>query len=299
MEQFQAPDGMLPDDDKQLARMSRLGAEWATVADDIRAALTSNSAGRIYSTTQYELWLGATKRHNDHVAHIEAVNKARAERRNKGRNGDGDNGCDNRSDNGCDEIGKRKGKGKGNKKTSKTCAVDNRAADFRGAFQDAFQVANAVPAPWDGKEATLLARFLKANPTITLEQWRRILHNRHNSPINHKASLSMWVGKALAWLDAPADEWGKPLKGAAVVLFPQGIAPNTQHNKDPLDALIWKTDADYRITKGMTVEQYADLATAIDCEQARPIGADRAELIKRFQELMETRARITKKTGAK
>lgn len=90
---------------------------------------------------------------------------------------------------------------------------DPRASEFRLTFQDGFKVANGVQAPWDAKEATNLSRFLKANPTITLEQWRHILYNRTLSPVNQKASLSTWVARALAWLDAPADDWGKTLNG--------------------------------------------------------------------------------------
>jgi hypothetical protein len=90
---------------------------------------------------------------------------------------------------------------------------DPRAGEFKLAFLSAFQVANGIPAPWDAKEATNLARFLKASPSINLGQWERILYNRSQSPLNQKASLSTWVSRALAWLDAPADEWGKPLTG--------------------------------------------------------------------------------------
>jgi hypothetical protein len=88
---------------------------------------------------------------------------------------------------------------------------DPRGAEFKTAFWDAFKLANNVPPAWDAKEATNLSRFLKANPTITAEQWRHILFNRSQSPINQKASLSVWVARALSWIDAPADEWGKPL----------------------------------------------------------------------------------------
>jgi hypothetical protein len=86
MEQFQAEDGKLPDDDRQLAKLSRLGAEWASVAQEVREALTSDGNGRIYSTTQFELWTDAHSRHLEHVARMDVINKRRNERRNEGRN---------------------------------------------------------------------------------------------------------------------------------------------------------------------------------------------------------------------
>jgi hypothetical protein len=90
---------------------------------------------------------------------------------------------------------------------------DPRATEFRQAFQESFSLANGVPAPWDAKEATNLARFLKSNPTLTLAQWNRILFHRSQSPLNQAASLSTWIARSLAWLEAPADEWGKKLNG--------------------------------------------------------------------------------------
>lgn len=90
---------------------------------------------------------------------------------------------------------------------------DARAAAFKSAFWEGYQTANSIPPPWDGKEAANLARFLKSNPAITLEHWRAILKNRSISPVNQKASMSTWLGRALAWLDAPADDWGRPLHG--------------------------------------------------------------------------------------
>lgn len=216
MEQFQAPDGMLPDDDRQLARMSRLGVEWETVKDEVRPALTSNGTGRIYSATQYHLWLDASARHD---AYIGRMTKARAVRDQHKAQG---NGLDKPLENpllsdipmdGQTETKTRK-ETKKERKNKDSGAADARAAEFKAAFQVTFSIENGVPAPWDAKEATNLKKFLAANPTIVMEQWRHILYHRSISPINHKASLSVWISRALAWLDAPADEWGKPLKGA-------------------------------------------------------------------------------------
>jgi hypothetical protein len=85
MEQFQAEDGMLPDDDKQLAKLSRLGMEWHDVAGEVREALTADGQGRVYSKTQFELWTQAHGRHLEHVARMEEINKRRDEARNKRR----------------------------------------------------------------------------------------------------------------------------------------------------------------------------------------------------------------------
>jgi uncharacterized protein YdaU (DUF1376 family) len=86
MEQFQAEDGKLPDDDRQLAKLSRLGAEWEHVAPEVRPSFTADGNGKLYSKTQFELWEHAHGRHLEHVARMEEINKRRNEARNKNRN---------------------------------------------------------------------------------------------------------------------------------------------------------------------------------------------------------------------
>jgi hypothetical protein len=69
------------------------------------------------------------------------------------------------------------------------------------------------PAPWDGKEAARLSGWMRANPTITRDEWRRILTNRARSPVAHAVPTSVWINRAVSWLNGPADEWGKSLTG--------------------------------------------------------------------------------------
>lgn len=85
MAQFQSEDGKLPDDDKQLAKASRLGDRWETVSHEIRETLTSDGNGRVYSRTQFDLWTDAHNKHLEHVARMEEINKRRNEARNKAR----------------------------------------------------------------------------------------------------------------------------------------------------------------------------------------------------------------------
>lgn len=96
---------------------------------------------------------------------------------------------------------------------------------FRLDFDKYFQYKNGAPAPWDKKEASRLSNWIKANPTITQEQWLTILRNRARSPVGHAKPLSVWVGVALGWLQGPADDWGKAIKiGATNGNVPTGKA---------------------------------------------------------------------------
>lgn len=85
--------------------------------------------------------------------------------------------------------------------------------EFKADFDKAFKHWNSVPAPWDGKEANQLSRWLKANPTISREQWQGILRNRGKSPVAKAAPLSAWIGTALSWLNGEAGDFGKPVNG--------------------------------------------------------------------------------------
>lgn len=85
---------------------------------------------------------------------------------------------------------------------------------FKVDYEKAFHLENQIQPPWDAKEASQLSRWMKANPTITREQWQAILRNRAQSPVNHAAPLSKWIGFALSWLNGQgADDWGKQSKG--------------------------------------------------------------------------------------
>jgi hypothetical protein len=81
MAQFQAEDGMLPDDDRALAKESRLGERWPQYAEEIRAHLKTDVPGRVYSATQYELWKEAHGKHLDYLERMEAARLAKALRK--------------------------------------------------------------------------------------------------------------------------------------------------------------------------------------------------------------------------
>lgn len=125
-------------------------------------------------------------------------------------------------------IGEGIGIGKKQKPSPKPKApVDPRFGLFKIDFETHYERLNGIAAPWDAKEASSLSRWLKANPTITQMQWREIMRNRRNSPINKTASLSLWIGKAFSWLNGIADEWGKPVNGGNKS---NGRVENNQNN---------------------------------------------------------------------
>jgi hypothetical protein len=84
MAQFQQEDGMLPNDDLRLAKMSRAGARWSepreclpTISEEVRASLTSAENGRLFSPTQHRIWCDARDKHLECVERMERLNRVK------------------------------------------------------------------------------------------------------------------------------------------------------------------------------------------------------------------------------
>jgi hypothetical protein len=89
-------------------------------------------------------------------------------------------------------------------------------------------------APWDGGEAKRLKELLDANPGLTAEGFRRLLHHRAKSEVNHSARPRDWLARLTDFKRSPLDRFGKPkgdssgtsneARGAAVGRVERGIA---------------------------------------------------------------------------
>ena len=104
-------------------------------------------------------------------------------------------------------------------KPAKSSAQDQRFTPFRKRFEAYYAKANVdpqthepIPAPWDAREAGSLARWLRANPTITEEQWHRALLNRYRSPVTHTDRLSRFIENMPSWMKGLAGDFGREIK---------------------------------------------------------------------------------------
>lgn len=109
---------------------------------------------------------------------------------------------------------KRESRGKKSSSRSEV-ASDDRFTPFREAFRSYFKFKNPSmeQEPWDGQEASHLSRFLKKNPSLTVEQWKIILTHRARSPVPHGESLSTWIAGALKWVEGPTNVYGRQATG--------------------------------------------------------------------------------------
>lgn len=79
MAQFQSEDGMLPDDDKLLAKLSRKRAEWPQIREAVLEEFESGGNGRIYNVRMHNEW----KRSRDNYAKCVNASKAATEARRR------------------------------------------------------------------------------------------------------------------------------------------------------------------------------------------------------------------------
>src|SRR6185437_13200889 len=64
MAQFESEDGMLPNDARQLAKLSRMGVRWLeprtgypTIAEEVMEEFEAGPEGRVYNARMYKEWL--------------------------------------------------------------------------------------------------------------------------------------------------------------------------------------------------------------------------------------------------
>lgn len=219
---WQTDDCTIPTDPIDLADKSGLGDElWAIHGPRIlRKFDPVEGSDRLRNTAEYDRWLDAKRIYD--LRHIAAdrTNKLRSPSRSPLQSPSADRDAsvtltlaratETETETGTNTKAKEQ---KPSAKAKPPQVVDDRNSFFMQDFRKAFLHINHIEAPWDGKEAGSLARWLKKNPTITREQWQAILRNRRDSPVGQKTELSRWIGLALSWLDGLADEWGKPTGG--------------------------------------------------------------------------------------
>jgi uncharacterized protein YdaU (DUF1376 family) len=72
-------------------------------------------------------------------------------------------------------------------------------------------------APWNGSEGKALSELLAAKPDLTLEDFRKCLKNRGDSPSEVQTERPrQWLPNILRFLGGPLDRYGKPLAAPVV-----------------------------------------------------------------------------------
>jgi hypothetical protein len=93
---------------------------------------------------------------------------------------------------------------------------DPRFTPFREEIQRYWSLTNpGLDMPWDGSEAKRLNEWLKACPTVTLEQLQAMLSNRSRSSVVQSHRPRLWIQSLTDYANSPVDRYGKPVQQAS------------------------------------------------------------------------------------
>jgi len=205
--QYQAEDGMLPSEEKELIRLSRMRAVWPEIREELLACFQVSESGRIFSPRQFKEWEKAQVVHSKRVSAAKKTNKKRQLKRAVTAQSPGhiDIDIDSNSNNTNTNTKEQKQKPSRAKREP-----DSRHTPFRQALEtywDHKGPGNKLP--WDGREAKALSSVLAASPDLTLEQFRGLLQNRARSQVTHGERIYLWIMKIHSYTE-PLDRFNKP-----------------------------------------------------------------------------------------
>lgn|SRR5690349_15762045 len=77
-------------------------------------------------------------------------------------------------------------------------------------FVKAMQRATGSPEQWDPRSAGALAKWLQANPTVTVEDAQRFVRNRFGSDTSRGEPPWLWLPKLTMYCEGPLDRFNRP-----------------------------------------------------------------------------------------
>jgi hypothetical protein len=77
-------------------------------------------------------------------------------------------------------------------------------------FIKAVQREGGTPQQWDARSARALAKWLKANPTVTVDDAQRFVRNRFGSDTSRGEPPWLWLPKLTMYCEGPLDRFNRP-----------------------------------------------------------------------------------------
>lgn len=92
--------------------------------------------------------------------------------------------------------------------------ADPRHTPFKEAVHEHWRatVPASEEAPWNGSEGRALDNLLRANPKLSLDQFKQCLANRAQSAVQASDRPRRWLETVTDYMSGPKDEYGKPLQ---------------------------------------------------------------------------------------
>jgi hypothetical protein len=220
--QWQSDDGTLPNDMHELAEKSRLSdADWEDSSASILRKFTSIEGNRLRNEVCFQKWLDAKTIFEARQASAKKTNTVTARsphghrtvrKRSPGRSADTRTDTETYT-----ETKERKPSGKP--------GTESRHKAFHDQIDRYWKhKTGEEKAPWDGSEGKALSALLAAKPDLTIEDFRRCLKHRGDSPDEVQTERPrQWLPNVLRFTGGPLDRYGKPLETKQPTLQLRGV----------------------------------------------------------------------------
>jgi hypothetical protein len=110
-------------------------------------------------------------------------------------------------------------------------AIDSRHGPVATLVQELFKAQFSVTCPWDGSEGKALNNLLKANPSWTIDELRRMVRNRFASDKVNGDRPRLWLPNLAKYSSAALDQFQKPKTEPPRISPGQGAMNNFQKLK--------------------------------------------------------------------
>lgn len=202
-------DCALPDDDRELAKRSRVGrndrgeSRWPECKSEVLDYFDRTDDGKITHRVLLCKWNEARE--------VYEKRQRAAQRTNASRSGHGDRDGDRDAQptHVQEQVQVQEQKQKPSRAKREGKEPDARHEPVRAEIER-YMTAKGCLFVWDGSEAAALALLLKATPTLTLETFQQCLLHRARSPgVPHGERPRLWLPNVLKYQQGPLNEFGK------------------------------------------------------------------------------------------
>jgi hypothetical protein len=128
---------------------------------------------------------------------------------------------------------------------TKTDLANGRHAEFKGLIEKYWNSVNLdIAMPWDGQEGRNLEIWLRGNPGVTAQQFRRFLYNRSKSDVNQGDRPGLWVRSMTSYARGPIDRFKNTATGNGVPIPAAHPSQEKQNADDERAREMWESMSD-------------------------------------------------------
>jgi hypothetical protein len=213
MAQWESPEGSLPMDDRNLARLSGLFTRWSEFKDEILENFT-RVRNRYVNHVQRAEWSRARNisEFRGHKSPPSGILRPSEASQNSTHRTHARGRTETETSTKTEEQEQKQKPSRAVRTRGETKhSSDPRHVACKAEIFAYFQAKNSADPDWNGREGKALGMLLGANPKLTAEGVHRLLEQRARSDVNHAERPGTWIESLGSYRAGPLDRFGKPL----------------------------------------------------------------------------------------